>query len=410
VISENQSVSTPARRDASTDDRKLARISIRELERRWKLVREHMTERGLDALIVQTERDFTGGYVKWFTDVPAYYPRTVVFHRLDLMSVVEHGAAGRRRNPGASDGENPGVGEIITTSAFPSINYTQTYDAEVVCDILCRRGYRRVGWVGVTGMPHRFVSYIEMTLSGKVEISDETDFVDRVKAVKSEEEIALIREAAAMQDAVFSKVLGQIKPGMRDMAVTALAQYEGQLRGSEQGIFLGMSAKLGEPAFFAQRHFQGRTIRPGDHVSLLIENNGPGGFYAELSRTIVLGKASRELIDGFDIVKEAQQHTVRKLKPGASCPEIALAHDEFMKKKGVPPESRVYAHSQGYDLIERPLVRSDETMTLETSMNLVVHPTYATGTMFAHICDNYLITEDGASECLHKTAKKIFEL
>jgi Xaa-Pro aminopeptidase len=70
----------------------------------------------------------------------------------------------------------------------------------------------------------------------------------------------------------------------------------------------------------------------------------------------------------------------------------------------------VYAHSQGYDLIERPLVRSDEAMTLERGMNMVVHPGYATGTMFAHICDNYLVTENGASDCLHKTPKRIFEL
>lgn len=259
-------------------------------------------------------------------------------------------------------------------------------------------------------MPHGFVSYIESTLSGKAAISDETDFIDRAKAVKSDEEIALIRQTAAMQDAVFRKVLARIKPGMRDLEVAALAQYEGQLVGSEQGIFLGMSAKVGQPAFFAQRHFQGRTIRSGDHMSLLIENNGLGGFYTELSRTIVLGKASQELIDGFEIVKEAQQHTVRKLRPRASCREIALAHNEFMKQKSVPPESRVYAHSQGYDLIERPLVRPDEPMSLEKGMSMVVHPAYATASMFAHICDNYLVRENGASDCLHQTPKQIFEL
>jgi Xaa-Pro aminopeptidase len=197
---------------------------------------------------------------------------------------------------------------------------------------------------------------------------------------------------------------------MRDLEVASLAQYEGQLLGSEQGIFLGMSAKLGRPAFFAQRHFQGRTIQAGDHMSFLIENNGLGGFYTELARTIVLGKASHELINGFEIVSEAQQHTVRRLRAGAACREIALAHDQFLQQKGVRPESRVYSHSQGYDLIERPLVRSDEPMRLERGMNMVVHPSYATPTMFAHICDNYLITEDGTCDCLHKTPKVIFEL
>jgi Xaa-Pro aminopeptidase len=145
-------------------------------------------------------------------------------------------------------------------------------------------------------------------------------------------------------------------------------------------------------------------------MSLLIENNGPGGFYPEISRTIVLGKASQELLDGFEIVKEAQHHTLQKFKPGASCKEIFLAHNEFMKQKGVPPESRVYSHSQGYDLIERPLIRADETMSLEKGMNMSVHPAYATSSMFAHICDNYIIEENGVSECLHKTPKQIFEL
>jgi Xaa-Pro aminopeptidase len=394
-------------RDA--DDRRITRISSQELERRWKLVRDHMKDRGLDALIVQTERDFTGGYVKWFTDIPAYYPRTVIFHASDMMTVVEHGAAGRRRSLDGKDGENPGVGEIFTTSAFPSVNYTQTYDAETVSDVLGRRGYRKIGLVGAAGMRHGFVAYLETPQSG-VEVSDETDFIDRVKAIKSPEEISLIKQAAQMQDMVFSKVLSRIKPGMRDIEVAALAQYEGQLLGSEQGIFLGMSAKLGQPAFFAQRHFQGRTLRPGDHMSLLIENNGPGGFYPEISRTIVLGKASQELLDGFEIVKEAQAHTLRKFKPGASCREIFLAHNEFMKQKGVPPESRVYSHSQGYDLIERPLIRDDETMSLEKGMNMSVHPAYATSSMFAHICDNYIIEENGVGECLHKTPKQIFEL
>ncbi len=410
MISEFQSVSAAQPPDAGVDDRRIARISRRELERRWRLVRDHMTQRGLEALITQTARDFTGGYVKWFTDIPAYYPRTILFHNSDLMTVIEHGPSGRKRNPASDDPENPGVAEIITTSAFPSVAYTQNYDAEVVCDILRRRSYRRIGWVGLGAMPHGFVSHIRKDQSGKAEFSDETNFIDHVKAVKSDEEIALIRKTAALQDAVFGKVLAHIKPGMRDLEVFALAQYEGQLMGSEQGIFLGRSAKLGQPAFFAQRHFQGRTIQRGDHMSLLIENNGPGGFYTELSRTIVLGKASQELIDGFEIVKQAQQHTVQALKPAASCAQLALAHDRFMQQKGVPPESRVYAHSQGYDLIERPLVRSDETMGLEKGMNMVVHPAYSTPSMFVHICDNYLVETDEASECLHKTPKKIFEL
>jgi Xaa-Pro aminopeptidase len=143
---------------------------------------------------------------------------------------------------------------------------------------------------------------------------------------------------------------------------------------------------------------------------VLIENNGPGGFYTELARTMVFGKANQQLQDGFAAMKAAQDHTLSLIRPGASCRDIAAAHDDYMRAHGFPPELRLYSHGQGYDLVERPLIRADETMTLAAGMNLAVHPGYETDAIFAVICDNYLVEANGPSECLHKTEKKIFEL
>jgi Xaa-Pro aminopeptidase len=83
---------------------------------------------------------------------------------------------------------------------------------------------------------------------------------------------------------------------------------------------------------------QGRTIEAGDHFSLLIEINGPGGFYTEIARTMVFGKASSELLEGFAAVKEAQDHTLSLLRPGADPAAIAASHDDFMRARGLPPE------------------------------------------------------------------------
>jgi Xaa-Pro aminopeptidase len=70
----------------------------------------------------------------------------------------------------------------------------------------------------------------------------------------------------------------------------------------------------------------------------------------------------------------------------------------------------LYAHGQGYDMVERPLIRSDETMMIEAGMNLAVHPGYETDSIFAVICDNYLVETTGVSDCLHATEKRLFEL
>jgi Xaa-Pro aminopeptidase len=386
-------------------------ISRAELERRWAAVRRQMTERNIDALVMQNASDWLGGYVKWFTDVPAHndYPRTVIFHRDDLMTVVEMGANDRRETFDGSDPLHPGVGEIIGSPSFFSVSYTLDYDATLAAQALKRRGYKSIGWLGRGRLPHALVRVIEEQVSG-ARFVEASEFVDPIKAVKSDEEIALIRRAAAMQDAQFQRVVHAIKPGMRDSDLSALAQYQGELLGSEQGLFRGSSAPLGQPAVLRGRHFQGRIMQPGDYITLLIENNGPGGQYAELARIMVLGKASQELRDAFAVVCEAQKYTVSKLKPGASCADIHAAHDAFMKSKGAPPELRLFGHSQGYDLVERPLLRSDETMPLAANMNMAVHPGFPTKTNFVFVCDNFLVHENGTAEHLHKSEQKLYEV
>jgi Xaa-Pro aminopeptidase len=386
-------------------------ISLKELERRWAATRKEMDARGIDALVMQNASDWLGGYVRWFTDVPAHndYPRNVIFHRSDLMTVVEMGAKDRRDKPDGKDPLNPGVGQFIYSPSFFSVAYTHDYDATLTAQELKRRGYKTIGWVGRGRLQYDLVRVVQEQVPGATFV-DATDLVDRLKAIKSAEEIALIRRAAAMQDAQWAKVLQAVRPGMRDSDLTALAQYEGELLGSEQGLFRCSSAPLGEPAILRGRHYQGRIMQPGDYMTLLIENNGPGGFYAELARTFVLGKASQELRDAFAVVCDAQQHTVRNLKPGASCPDIYASHNDYMKSRGAPPELRLYGHSQGYDLVERPLLRSDETMPLAGNMCLAVHPGFPTKTNFVFICDNFLLHENGTVEHLHTSEQKLYEV
>jgi Xaa-Pro aminopeptidase len=393
------------------NERLLNPVSNAELDRRWAAVRKAMADHGVDAVVAQSNNDWLGGHAKWLTDHPATngYPKTVVFHANDWMTVVDMGPRGGRRKLGGNDEVHRGVGEILTTPAFTSVAYTDAYQAELVVSDIKRRRYKAVGIAGGGALPHTFMAHIERELAPTT-IIDMTEAIDWLKAIKSPEEIVAIRKSALMQDEIFARLLAKVKPGMRDTDVTALAQYEGRLLGSEQGLFLGTSAPLGVRSGFADRYQQGRTLQPGEHFTVLIENNGPGGFYTELARTMVFGKATPQLRDGFAAMKAAQDHTLSLIKPGASCRDIAAAHDVYMCGKDFPPELRLYCHGQGYDLVERPLVRADETMALAAGMNLAVHPGYETDAIFAVICDNYLVEANGPSECLHKTEKKIFEV
>jgi Xaa-Pro aminopeptidase len=387
------------------------RISDAELARRWSAVRRIMQDRGIDAVVMQNTNDWLGGYVKWFTDLPANngYPRTVVFHADAPMSVVEMGPSNARRTFAADETLHRGVGLMLHTPSFTSVGYTDRDDVRLAIEALRRHPHRTIGLITPGALPYAFVSALKEQLAATFFI-DITDDIDAIKAIKSEEEIGLIRRTAELQDAVFAEVLKEIRPGLRDIDVTSIAQRKGQILGSEQGIFLGGSSPLGIRSPFVPRYMQGRTLEKGDHLSLLVEINGPGGFYTEIARTVVLGKASSELKDGFAAVKGAQEYSLSLMKPGTPVKEIFQKHNAYMTRNGMPAESRLYAHGQGYDMVERPLIRQDDDMTLQQGMCLAVHPGYETPSLFAVICDNYLIEAHGPGNCLHQTAKTLFEI
>ena len=393
-----------------TIERVAVRVSDAEMNRRWDAVRKVMRERGIEALVAYHTEDWLGGHARWFTDIPTHngYGRTVVFHADDLMTIVQQGNFGGIRKLDGKDAYHRGVGEFRFTPFFSSVRYTTGYHAEIVRDIIKERGCKTIGFVLPETMPHKLVNAITEGFQG-LKVIDITEQIDRLIAIKSPEELDLLRRCADMQDKVFEKVVNEIKPGMRDIDVTAMAYGYGWTQGSSQGIYLGASSPLGKPSLLMGRHFQDRVLRKGDHMTFLVEVNGPGGYFTEVGRTIVLGKASQELKDSFAQTVEAQDYSASLLKPGASCREVARQHDEFMTARGLPPELRLYSHGQGYDMVERPLIRADEPMEIEPGMCLAVHPGFETPSLFVMVCDNYIVAGN-STDRIHKTERKIFEV
>ena len=81
---------------------------------------------GLAAKHTQRLRSFTVG----FADQPDLSEQALATETAKLFG-LEH----TNIDLSGNDADNPGVGEILTTCAFPSVHYTQTYDAEVVSDV-----------------------------------------------------------------------------------------------------------------------------------------------------------------------------------------------------------------------------------------------------------------------------------
>jgi len=225
-------------------------ISTAELERRWAAVRAAMEAEAIDVLVMQNNNDHMGGYVKYFTDLPAAngYPMMVVFPRDDGMSVVGQGPMGMVRDlPPEGDGIRRGVKTMMTTPSYASAHYTKDYDPELAARALAPYASGTIGLVGTYQMSHAVVDYLKRGNFSNTKFVDATDMVDRIKIIKSPEELDRIRETASMQDGAMQAAFDAVKPGMRDSDVAAVAQFYGQQHGSEQGIFLCASAPMGTP-------------------------------------------------------------------------------------------------------------------------------------------------------------------
>jgi Xaa-Pro aminopeptidase len=386
-------------------------VSDGELTRRWDAVRAGMRERGIDYLVIQNSEEYMGGMLRWFTDYTArhQFPMTVIFPVDDDMTVINCGAA-----PPAGQAFPPawfarGIKERLGDVYFATLPYTATYDAKLAADVLKQKAGATIAWVEPTFIPMTFADYLRENLRGVTWV-DATEWVDEIKVPKSEEEIQLLKGTTAIQDACVDYLREFIKPGLHDYEVYAAAHWFLSKNRSERGIVQVNSGPLGTMVPFDVPRFQNRIIQNGDQVSVLIEVNGPGGYYAELMRIFTVGvDPSPELLGAFDIACKTQDLMGSMLKPGTYVRDIFAAAKDFLVEHGCVPPVRSIGHGQGMPLVERPNFRPEETWAIKEGMNLALHPQAVKPPIWSVVCDNFIVRADGL-EKLHQCPHEIIRV
>ncbi|MDQ7093600.1 M24 family metallopeptidase [Desulfosporosinus sp. PR] len=379
-------------------------IPTRELERRWKLVRAAMKKQGIDLLLMHNDNQFLGGYVRYFIDIPAEhaYAVSVLFPVDDEMTTIFHAAAA---NPSPPAWSVRGIKTRLSAPYLPTLHYTNTFEAQEMVKVIKDRKDKKVGLVGLGLISTVMYKYLQDNLPG-VELVDASDLVDEIKAVKSEDELTFIRESARIHDAFASAMPSIIRPGAYEYEIrTEIVRLLENLGSEEQLVMMG-SAPHGTPTPHLDTFFHNRQIQKGDQVMVMVEANGPGGYYSELVRTWCLGEPSPELLALWEMSKKIQHYGAGLLKPGAKPAEIISKVNNVMAENGFPAEGRLFGHGQGYDLVERPALVPLETLELKANMVLALHPILANEKAFTFCCDDYLITENGA-ERLQKSPQEI---
>src|SRR5581483_9500022 len=178
-----------------------------------------------------------------------------------------------------------------------------------------------------------------------VKLDPQTEVVEKLIMIKSEDEIGAIRKAAEIGDKVFEKVLDVIKPGMAERDVAAEIAYQTRLCGAVREAFTIIVAS-GERSALPHGAASDKKLRKGELVTLDF-GCVYKGFNSDMTRTVALGKIPNELQKIYEIVRAAQQRAIDKVVAGMTARDLDSVARDYITLHGYGSK---FGHSTGHGL------------------------------------------------------------
>ena len=159
-----------------------------------------------------------------------------------------------------------------------------------------------------------------------------TNELGKVRAVKSKEEIELIKKACEITDEVFSEVISEIKEGMTELEVSALLQYHALKKGAS-GMSFEPIVVSGERG--AMPHGRPTTKKLKKNEAITIDFGVVyQGYQSDMTRTISIGKPPKIIQEIYDVVLKAQLSAIESIKEGMKASDIDKIARQIIENHG----------------------------------------------------------------------------
>lgn len=232
------------------------------------------------------------------------------------------------------------------------------------------------------------------------------ELMNSLRLTKSEVEVDLIKKSGEIVDSVVEVMKETIKPGMTEIEVAALMEYEMRKNGSEGPSFetiVGSGPNSAIPHYNAGE----RKINSGDFI-VLDFGAMYKGYCSDTTRTLCVGAPTDKMREVYNIVKEAQEIGVRTVKPGIKAKEVDNAVRSYIEERGYGEYfTHRTGHGLGLQVHEEPYISGISETVLETGMVFSIEPgIYIEDEFGVRIEDIVVVTKDGC-ERMNNTSREL---
>jgi len=233
--------------------------------------------------------------------------------------------------------------------------------------------------------------------------------VEDMRLVKSDQELALLRESSRWADATHRHLQDLVGAGANENEVSIQAS----LLGSQDMVAAlgadfeprgwvmlpataGFRSQIGANAAFPHAINKNLVMREGD-VLVTGASALVWGYRCELERTMFVGEPSSEQRRWFQLMLGAQETAFDSMRAGRRCADVDRAVHDYFEREGITEAWRHHVgHGLGMEVHEAPFLDIGDDRVLEPGMVLSVEPgIYVPGLGGFRHSDTVAITDDG---------------
>ena len=231
---------------------------------------------------------------------------------------------------------------------------------------------------------------------------------DMARAVKSEEELRLIRKSMEIIEDGFWAMLRAFEPGKTEAEIMAPAVEVFFARGAGPRMMnILLSGTNGE----AEAHFKvpgDRVVALNDLLLYSLEITDPDGYWVEFSRPLIRGEVSGRTKAMMVPYPEAIEASRRLMREGEPVSNVHRAAADIFAKHGFSL-GHLSGHSIGLTMLEHPAIGAKSNVTLKENMVFSFHPQVIdpNGTMCLYTQDTYRVGKT-EGECLANVPWRLY--